>query len=519
MCSTIEQLLAAGERPQDILVLGRYNSEIQKWAAFCREQGDTYPLLNRTQMVSRDSFKLESCITVQLLITALRYMHTGSSAAAAYLRLYLGEDITERIKAVDSRSPLYDRLQHLLQVIGCADGIYQGEDVAYVNSLLDEVQNFIATNGSDVQALLQYWDDKMSTFAIAGSSSEAIQLMTVHNSKGLEGKTVILLNAAWETEKDHKEAVLWAPAIPIADCSLPYIPVRQEANLQRTGEHSAFNIAYTREHEAQRVDNYNLLYVALTRAADNLLVYALPNAKSHLDGYPTVAASLLDYCGLRDRLKTFAESEESCLEYTAGEAPYIHQPDEHKSGSPFSYAGAEPVATVICSNGEQITFRQSQESAQYTQDGDSADELTAQTDFGLLCHDIFAHISSSSEVEQVLDSYRQQGLIEDNDQYNRIAELIHQAFTSSLMQQWFDGTWQLKREEAILTPTAVIRPDRVMIKGSKAVVLDYKFTTQQRPGHILQVRDYMSALRRMNYTDVEGWLWYAFGNKLVKVES
>ena len=519
VCSTIEQLLAAGERPQDILVLGRYNSEIQKWAAFCREQGDTYPLLNRTQMVSRDSFKLESCITVQLLITALRYMHTGSSAAAAYLRLYLGEDITERIKAVDSRSPLYDRLQHLLQVIGCADGIYQGEDVAYVNSLLDEVQNFIATNGSDVQALLQYWDDKMSTFAIAGSSSEAIQLMTVHNSKGLEGKTVILLNAAWETEKDHKEAVLWAPAIPIADCSLPYIPVRQEANLQRTGEHSAFNIAYTREHEAQRVDNYNLLYVALTRAADNLLVYALPNAKSHLDGYPTVAASLLDYCGLRDRLKTFAESEDTCLEYTAGDAPYIHQPDEHKSGSPFSYAGAEPVATVICSDGEQITFRQSQESAQYTQDGDSADELTAQTDFGLLCHDIFAHIGSYSEVEQVLDSYRQQGLIEDNDQYNRIAELIREAFTSSLMQQWFDGTWQLKREEAILTPTAVIRPDRVMIKGSKAVVLDYKFTTQQRPGHILQVRDYMSALRRMNYTDVEGWLWYAFGNKLVKVES
>ena len=122
-------------------------------------------------------------------------------------------------------------------------------------------------------------------------------------------------------------------------------------------------------------------------------------------------------------------------------------------------------------------------------------------------------------MEQVLDSYRQQGLIEDNDQYNRIAELIREAFTSSLMQQWFDGTWQLKREEAILTPTAVIRPDRVMIKGSKAVVLDYKFTTQQRPGHILQVRDYVSALRKMNYTDVEGWLWYAFGNKLVKVES
>ena len=519
VCSTIEELLIAGERPQDIVVLGRYNNEIQQWAAFCREQGDTYPRLNRTQMVSRDSFKLESCTTVQLLISALRYMHTGSSAAAAYLRLNLGEDIIDRIGAIDAHSPLYDRLQHLLQVIGCVDGVYQQADVAYVNCLLDQVQTFIAANGSDVHALLQYWDDKMNQFAIAGdSSSEAIRLMTVHSSKGLEGKTVILLDAAWKTESDRDDDVLWSPAVRVGDTGLPYIPVKQDKSLERAGEQSMYYQAYKREHEAQRVDNYNLLYVALTRAADNLLVYALPDVKSHQEDYPTVAASLLDYCGLRDRLQSFAESGDTLLEYTAGEAPYIHRPNAGKRDGTFDYTSAEPIPTVIYSDGEQITFRQSQESAQYTEDGENADELTAQTDFGVLCHDIFAHIERQEQAEQVLDAYRQQGLIEDEAQYNRIAELISQAFTSERMQQWFDGTWQLMREAAILTPTAVIRPDRVMIKDAKAVVLDYKFTTKHRSGHVLQVRDYMAALRQMGYTQVEGWLWYAFDNKLLKVE-
>ena len=118
----------------------------------------------------------------------------------------------------------------------------------------------------------------------------------------------------------------------------------------------------------------------------------------------------------------------------------------------------------------------------------------------------------------MLELYRQQGLIEDDEQFARIQQLIANAFNSAKMKQWFDGSWQLMREMAILKPASVIRPDRVMIKGDKAVVLDYKFTSEQRPGYMSQVRDYMSALKNMQYKQVEGWLWYANNNELVQVE-
>lgn len=518
VCATIEQMLDAGERPQDILVLARMNSEVQQWVSYCREQGAAFPILNSTQMVSRDSFKLESSTSVLVLIEALRYIHTGSAAAAAYLRLQKGDECIGRLAAIDRHAPLYDQLQQLVQQLLCEQGIYQGNDLAYVNCLLDQVQTFITSYGSNVQALLQYWEDKLHSSAIAGeSSSEAIRLMTVHSSKGLEGKTVIVLNAAWKTESDREDDVLWSEGVSVSGNSLPLIPVKQDSSLRRTGEQSQYYRAYRREHEAQRIDNYNLLYVALTRAADNLFVYALPDARAHADGYPTVAAALMDYTAMRGALATFADEGRTFVEYVVGDAPYICQPDARRADNPFEFTEAEQMPVTLYSDGRQVTFRQSQQSAQYTEDPENADSASLQTDFGLLCHDIFAHVVRQQDAMQVVDDYYRQGLIEDEQQYDRIAGLIRQAFDSPEMQHWFDGSWQLMCEEDILTPTAVMRPDRVMLKGDTAVVLDYKFTSAQRYNHVLQVRDYMAALQNMGYRQVEGWLWYGLMNQLVRV--
>lgn len=516
VCTTIEDLLRAGERPQDILVLGRYNHETQDWSTYCRQQGARFPLLNSTPMVSRDSFKLESCLTVLLLKAALQHMHTGSRLACEFLKLHLDNDVIQRIKNIDKAAPLYDRLHHILQIIGCNQGLYTGEDIAYVNSFFDQVQSFIAMNGSDEKALLQYWDDKMHESAISGSSSnEAIQLMSVHTAKGLESKSVIVLDACWGTVKD--KGFLWSPAVRLSSDSLPYIPLEQSSYLLYTGKESIYFHSYQKEHEAQLIDNYNLLYVALTRAADNLFVYALPEVSAHADGYRTVASSLLDYTGLRSDCVAF-DGSKNMLEYEDGNV-HIHQPDPKGADSVFSFAGATPLTTVLYSDGGQVHFRQSQESTQYTCEAENIETSTSQTDFGLLCHDIFAHIERAQDAPQVLELYRQQGLIDSDEQYDRIAALVRQAFTDEQIKQWFDGSWQLMREWAILQPHATIRPDRVMIKGDTAIVLDYKFTDQQRRGYIQQVRDYMSALRDMHYTHVEGWLWYAFSNQLVRVNE
>ena len=57
-------------------------------------------------------------------------------------------------------------------------------------------------------------------------------------------------------------------------------------------------------------------------------------------------------------------------------------------------------------------------------------------------------------------------------------------------------------------PFEVLRPDRVMVSGDRAVVLDYKFGQREEARHRRQVGRYMALLREMGYREVKGYLWY-----------
>ena len=66
-------------------------------------------------------------------------------------------------------------------------------------------------------------------------------------------------------------------------------------------------------------------------------------------------------------------------------------------------------------------------------------------------------------------------------------------------------------------PRRELRPDRVMVRDGKAVVLDFKFGKHNHEKYSRQVEKYMDLLRQMDYTDVEGYLWYGLDGELVKI--
>ena len=51
------------------------------------------------------------------------------------------------------------------------------------------------------------------------------------------------------------------------------------------------------------------------------------------------------------------------------------------------------------------------------------------------------------------------------------------------------------------------RPDRVMMRGDEAIVVDYKFGLP-RPDYHEQVRHYCQLLQQMGKQNVKGYLWY-----------
>jgi hypothetical protein len=86
------------------------------------------------------------------------------------------------------------------------------------------------------------------------------------------------------------------------------------------------------------------------------------------------------------------------------------------------------------------------------------------------------------------------------------------------MRDWFTSPWVVEREKPIYMDGREYRPDRVMIdeERKRAIVLDYKFGAHNEK-YFLQVQTYMQAMRLLGYTDVSGYLWYAYGRKLVPV--
>ena len=60
------------------------------------------------------------------------------------------------------------------------------------------------------------------------------------------------------------------------------------------------------------------------------------------------------------------------------------------------------------------------------------------------------------------------------------------------------------------------RPDRVMTNGQEWVVVDFKFGSPKDEYHN-QVREYMQLLVNMGHTNIKGYLWFVYSNKIEEV--
>ena len=154
---------------------------------------------------------------------------------------------------------------------------------------------------------------------------------------------------------------------------------------------------------------------------------------------------------------------------------------------------------------------------------DNEEEQSHSAEFGNLCHAIMEKIRMKADADRVVDAFHLRGQIPNMVVKKRIQSIISRMLSHPVVSEWFDGSWQLMREDTVLTlsPDAKEvrqrRMDRVMIRGKKAIVLDYKFGSPKRE-YVNQVKDYMEIMRAMGYVEVRGYLWYGFTNKLEEVK-
>lgn len=542
MFNDISNLLNNGASPTDMLILIRKGKEIEDIISGYQRSNLKERGIN---ICSNDSFVLESSDSVLAIISCLKYLH--SKDQIAYEQLKIKNINTAPLYNFDTSMPLYELTENIIHEILCDDeGRFRYDDIPFVNCFVDSLRNYVDAYGSDIKAFITYWNDELRSKAIPASGNEGIRIMTIHSSKGLESKHLFIPFCNWPlcTTGD----TLWVKAHGethrddnVADLGL--IPTSFCTEMSET----PYEPDYQKERDAQLIDNLNLLYVALTRAADNLFIYA-PLHKSTLDidsntkqiKIPTNVGACLLYT-LRDEKvadgstlkESFSAVYEQCEEgqpaytqYTVGNEPYIETSQQEKENTPFEYhySEAEKCSYDFYSTNKNIAFRQSQESMLYSQEeADKAESIQQRINAGILRHNILSEIKTTADTDKVVNKYFTKGLIETRAQADAIKAELTRAWQIPEMHDWFGGSWQLLREVTILVPASQergkkeLRPDRVMIKNGKAVVLDYKFGKHNHDKYSTQVKEYMDVLRNMGYTDVAGYLWYGFDNELVKI--
>lgn len=518
---TVDELICQGANERDIAILIRSNEIIRDVA--------NYFLANRPQykLVSDEAFRLDASTAVNTLVMALRPLcHQDDIVEATlsgyYHRLIMREETEESLplplEYTDHKEelmsmPLYDLVEKLATIFR----VHELKDQsAYVCAFYDQLDNYMEDGTGTVEDFLDAWDNNLHGKTIQSDDVAGIRLMTIHKSKGLEFAHVIMPFCDWPITKSH---VIWCTPQASPFNELPLVPVDcSKSRLQDT----IYEKDYHYERLQETVDNLNLLYVAFTRARQNLFVYGkrdVSNIRSRLiqDCLPDVARTL-EGCKLSgmDEEKT----EPIVMEY--GELDINRQRKAEKESDNVFLKPVNRLTIHPDTYPLKARFRQSNKSRDFIKGDDGQSTQGEYIQLGVMLHQVFSTIQTADDVESALSQLRIDGVLNAVPDEEKLREMLQRRLQTPKVKEWFSGQWEVYNERDILTvdeqsgEVKTYRPDRVMANGTEMIVVDFKFAAQ-RPEHVSQVKGYMELLRQMSHLTVKGYLWYVYPNKIVTV--
>ena len=495
----IESALVRGYRPSDIMILVRGNSDGVRMAELLLRYKAEHPEC-RFDVMTQEALIIGSSAVACFVIAALKLTVDRSDAIS--LALYnnyrglpvdtpLDDDEQAFFGSIRLLSPeeAFERIVMHEQLQQCAEG------VAYLQALHEQILGYCSGRTADIPMFVRWWEEQGCSKSLSIEQSEStIEIMTIHKAKGLEKPVVIIPYCNWMTDP-LSYGIVWASA---ADSSLARIgnfPMNCNSSMGR----SFFSEGYFREKVYSHVDNMNLLYVALTRAGEELYVAIPQRVQRNQVGHLVLNALAAD-----ERCRC-TQVEGNLLRYEYGvqsEAAPRHEKRSARSCKLTAYPSSN------------VDLRLRLPSQRYFEDEDSA--AVSPRDFGILMHRTFEQAATREDIFRSVDRMRTDGVLDDGDAAH-LHEMIEHALADPVTGGWFSDDWDEVRTEAdIIMPgsdaadghQSTRRPDRVMIRGGRAVVVDYKFGERAAAAYRRQIGDYMTLLREMGYTEVEGYIWY-----------
>jgi len=518
----IQLLQTANIRAGDICILVRNNNHIQWIADYLSSLKANEPELaagNYLNIVSNEAFQLNSSLSVRIIIEALKTIAYPDDLVYKANLKYLLQRYCESCEERSSRSKPEKRngllrsarndesqpaAMPLLELISHLYRFYDLEKIegqsAYLFFFFDSVTEYLKDRSTDIQSFLAFWEEELSLKTIPASEGiEGIRAMTIHKAKGLQFHTVLIPYCAWELNP-KKNPIVWCGRKK-GFYDLELLPVSYSEKMKNT----VFSEEYRQETSLSWLDNLNLLYVAFTRAEQNLIVFGKNKKQlSALENIKNVS-DLLQW--IIPELSGDWESESG--HYETGVLTNIRKAKEETT-NPLKQT--HPPLYVDFVSGEfaegKSIFKQSNQSREFIRSDSPARENYIT--HGNIMHALFAAIHTPDDIDKAVERFVSDGLIlpEEKDDYkNKIRSYIQNPQASD----WFSEKYTVYPEFSIIVKeentVTTKRPDRVLLSDTQTLVIDYKFGEPHR-SHETQMQEYLTLLKSMNYPNVEGYLWY-----------
>jgi ATP-dependent exoDNAse (exonuclease V) beta subunit/CRISPR/Cas system-associated exonuclease Cas4 (RecB family) len=503
----IEQCEKDGFKRGDICILGDRNKQTNSWANALSEKG--------YKVVSADSLLIKHDLKIKLIISYFKLRLNPSNASEQrkfidiYYRIIKEETFVGMQRFLEEKTTKEGRkyfflnfdafvittFQHLTDFYCKYENLYDLTqsfysllnwnelENPYLHHFADFVHDFELKKGPDLKDFLKHFEVLKSKTAIQiPESDDAIKIMTIHKSKGLEFPVVILPDINFTTELKSFKKYLFE-----TDGTILYSTLKEESPIPMISE------LHKTELNQQFTDVLNLCYVAFTRPESRLYVLNYFTKKGF--------GKIIHECF--KKIPGALITSDKMLSIDLGEASV----KEHKKTKESAFFIPENFSDVLWY--PEIALQDKKEMTQQ-------DYLSNEQRFGNQFHLAIDQISEASQIEKTLNQLINQGEIERSFKIE-MSQKLALLFANKIYLSLFENATEILSEQSILIDSQTTkRPDKIILKEQETIVIDYK-TGSAKTNHSQQIIQYISLMNEMNFPSVRGYIYYSTTNELIEI--
>lgn len=490
LLNQIKEVEEKGFQWSDIAILVRKNSVGKKIAEFLVKEGynivspdslyvdtndevkfimATLNLLKRPRYRNAKIQFVEKLANTILKVHPLEIIHANQEdihqLGAGELIKKLGFNLPEVAQSLN----LYDLVQSIMEE-------FKVKSNAFTAFFLNMIYQFERKNGNDLREFITWYKRRgFKQSVTVPEGQNAIQIMTIHKSKGLQFPIVLMPFFKYSNSKGGN--VVW---VEEERAGLPAFFFKHKKDYEET-DLAALN---EEEKNKQFQDDINLVYVAFTRAERALMISGKLEKKGN-----AVSNFIQSYNGVNEK--------NGRLEI--GQLTYEFEEKESSKLWPINLnIHRRPLPEMHLS--------------EYAENTDVVAEEQKRV-FGAQLHHVLAQLSSLEQTTEVLNKLLKKGEV-NADNYAPIQSALSQLKEDPNFLKYFN-TGTAVNEKVIIDEVGNSHiPDRIIFSENQTLVVDFK-TGHPMKSHYKQVRTYMDLLGAMGFENVKGELYYTADN-LVK---